>query len=477
MIENEQNIDKMHMVVYTDGSILNNPGRDWGSGIHGYIYNENDIGKKSGDRPNNCIITTEGYLDNNLASKTEHQTVIPTCYINGYTAHGAYGSNNTAELFGIIHTLEEALNTEYNISSIVILADSEYAIRAFNKVNNPDLNWRAKNPANIDLLTRMETACTQLREIGVVTKTIKVLGHSGDVGNHLADRMAFLGRNMSHRHNREESVIKYTDKQRYWKPKVERHPMVPYRNVFFMNNKNTNPTYIVLNYKSDVEPGRKTHEASFGLVLTQNPIVEIDNVINEYIEHMGGVSIISKINLDVLYKPFTIMYTSLFGKDAYVFSKRNRRNLNVLEDDPLAMEIYPPGLATQAFDTVMRFNTCINEYKGLTKSKAIFTDITDKFFHTNDKGKLVISIDNVTKSINLDYTTKLGKKATIPLEFSRDIIPRNSLKKLEKLEPKITLMTYELTDTCIEYFIIIETMVNHDLSIWCNVFSNKIFLK
>ena len=468
---------KYYAVIYTDGSCINNPSSNWGSGIHGYIYSEEDIGKKSGDRPNNFIITEEGYLENNLASKTEHKTVIPTCYVNGYTSHNVIGSNNTGELFGVIYTLEEMYHNEYNIVSILILSDSMYTIGAFNKVNNPSFDWRSKNPANFDILVRMETICNKLRDKGVVINIKKVLAHSTDIGNYLADRMAFLGRYISTKHNREEYMIKYTDKQRYWKPKIEKHPMIPYRNLFFINNKNKEPMYIILNYKTDVEPGKKSHEASFGLVLTKEAIPEIDMIIDEYVSSLGGVSIISKINLDILYKQFTYIYISLFGKDTFVYNIKGRRNLNVLEDEPLALEIQPPGLAVQAFDTVMRFNTCIKEYRGETKSNAIFTDITDLFYSKDDKDKLVISIDNATKFINLDYTTTNKVKTKIPLQFGKDIIPRNNLKKLEKLEPKITLMTYELTDTCIEYFIIIETIANGDLSIWCNVFSNKIYLK
>jgi len=467
-----------HAIFYVDGSAYPNPGY-WGAGLHGYMYGENSIGKKSGDKPNNYIISNLGYLETNNAAKLEYQTVIPTFYMDGYTTHDGVGTNNTAEVVGIIEAINYVVNyssTTNTVKSLIIKTDSKYAIHIYDKLLK-DPEWRLTVTKNVEYWEMMENAINYAKANGLDIAVTKVLGHSTSLGNNLADRLAYLGRELSTRNSKNDIVIKATT-GKYWKPKIEKHPLIPYKQLFFLNGQTEIPMYAILNYKTDVEPGKKSHEASFGLVMPKNKIPEIENVMTEYMKHLKGINLISSVNLDVLYSQFVYHYHKLFGNDIFSFNYRGRRYLSALEGEPIVTEVYPPGLAKQALEKVIMLSQHIADYRerDKVKTQAIYTDITGMFFQPNEKGVPTITIDNTLKYVTVDYTTKTGIQATIPLQLGKDIINRNQLKKLEKLDPVVTLLTHELQPGVIEYHVIIETRATEDYSIWCNFFSNKVFL-
>ena len=476
---NEEIIEpKYHAIVYSDGSSRPNPGF-WGFGVHGYIYSDKTLGTKSGDRPSNYIVSDIGYVETNIAQKTEHNTVIPECYIDGYGSYASIGTNNTGEIMGIIGIIDELSNLSVNnikISTLLIKCDSKYAIGVFHKVYKK-LDWRSTVTSNIEYYEDMERKIDMARQSGMDISIVKVEAHATAIGNNIADRMAFLGRDISTHRKIDEVNIKYTEAKKYWKPKIEKHPHMPYGKLFFLNTDTEKPVYVILDYKKDVEPGKRSHEAAFGLVMPGNRIEEIDDVVKTYSMFLRGVNLISSINLDVLYSQFVYHYKKLFGTDVFTYTQRGKKFMSVLEGEPLCTEITPPGLAKQALEATMSLSRHISEYQNKSSAMAVYTDITDIIYDTNDKGAKVIKIDNVTKSIMLDYKTKSGVDVKIPIQFGKDIIPRNQLKKLEKLEPVITLLVHELTPESIEYYMIIETKINLDISIWCNYFSNKVFLK
>ena len=54
---------------------------------------------------------------------------------------------------------------------------------------------------------------------------------------------------------------------------------------------------------------------------------------------------------------------------------------------------------------------------------------------------------------------------------------RNVFKKLEKNNVKVSLAVEVDSETTFTYYIIIDDKDNDDLSIWCNLYSNKIVLE
>jgi len=81
----------------------------------------------------------------------------------------------------------------------------------------------------------------------------------------------------------------------------------------------------------------------------------------------------------------------------------------------------------------------------------------------------------LVKDIRVNYLMKDNKNIKVILELGKDTITRNQFKKLEKLEPVVTLITNELSNNYIEYYVIVETKKNNDIGIYCNYFSNGVY--
>jgi len=472
----EQENIKRHMVVYTDGSCINNPSEEWGSGYHGYVYAEENLGKKNGDRPSKFIITDKGYLDAAELVKQVHQTVIPEYYVNGYySSGGVMGSNNTGEIQAIIDMVVFGVNNK--LTSLNIMSDSMYALGWLEKMNKQNYSFENEDRPNKEYIHALKQAIISASEIGLTVTGNKVPAHSTDMGNNIADQLALLGRlTSSRKHIKEIKIIK-TPNVRYWKSSIVKNALINYRALYFLNgdDETTRGRYAVLNYKKDVEPGRKSHEANFGYVVLNEPVRLIEEVKHTYQKYLRDLSLISAVDTDMLFNQNTDMLHQLFGNDIFTFNSRGRRHLSVLEEDIVCSEVYPPGLAKGALDKVIMMQRYIDEYRSSTMRATRYTDITDKIYGIDDKGRTITKLDTLVKSLEIEYLTKDNKPVKIVLELGKDTISRNQFKKLDKLEPVVTLVTNELSNNFIEYYVIVETKKNNDIGIYCNYFSNGIY--
>lgn len=476
----------MHAIIYTDGSCGPvNPGMNWGSGIHGYIYKSDTVDGKSADRPTGYLITDIGYLEETLSKQTTYKTVIPKYYINGFGSFMEMGTNNTGEIMGAVIGIQELLKLENEdkVDTILIKLDSTYVIGILDKLMNTDFDWRNEVKVNKEYWVILNDLISKCKENNVTITTEKVTAHDTSIGNNTADRLAFLGRDLSNRNKIHRIEFKLTDSKKYWKPDSERHPFLNYKQLFFLNGNSSteNGIYSILNYKKDDEPGKKSHEANFGLVIMNEKVPYIENIKSLYQHNLGTLEIISSIDLNVLYSQYTSIYYELFGNDIFTYGNRGRRYINVLEGDIVCAEIQPPGLAKRAVEKVFAMDRYIQEYRNRNNECGNtclikFKDITDMIYKTDDKGKLITLLTNKDKDITIPYVSKTGKNVNIVLQLGKDIITRNQLNKLVKDEPVVTLATIMTHDNYIEYYTIIESKRTKDISIWCNIFGNGLFL-
>ena len=471
-----------HAILYTDGSCGPvNPGNNWGCGVHGYIYPSDKLGVKSSDKPTSYYVTDIGYVEEKLITTVNAQHVTPTHYINGYSSFYTLGSNNTGEVMAVVLGLTELLKLTDNekISNILIKTDSMYVIHIMDKLaTNPD--WRHRVEKNIQYWELLESLTNECNRREITIKIEKVLAHDTSLGNNTADRLAFLGRNNSCKYSKDNTVFTYTSSKKYWKPDIDRHPFLSFKQLFFLNGYSTsdNGIYSILNYKKDEEPGKKSHEANFGLVITNKQIPEIEHIKTLYQNKLGTLEVISTIDLNTLYSQKNIVNYNIFGDDIYTFGSRGKRYINVLEEEIICSEVSPPGLAKKAVEKVLLMDRYISEYRNIGKIETVtkFKDITDLIYGIDAKGKLVTIPTNNDKYITASYTTNAGKDIPIVLQLGKDLITRNQFAKLVKDEPVVTLVTIETHTQYVEYYVIVETKSNNDISIWCNIFGNGLFM-
>jgi len=475
--------NKVIAICYTDGSTgPSNPGYS-GSGMHGYVYIDGEQKINKGNRPKKINITDIGYLT--LTDlKHEFKLVQPVKYINGYYNDGKIGTNNQAEVNAVIRTIDNTLVKLPEVTELLIKTDSKYTIHIFEKIQKTNgKSWVGGVNVNLEYWEAMYASLEDAKSAGLTVKIMKVKGHSDSLGNHMADRAALLGRQQYTANTINENFT-ISEANKYWNMDRSRHPFLFGRQVFFNNSIRDNEDekyYGILNYKVDVEPGRKTNEAGFGVVRLKEKPKLIEDAINTYLKHTQTMAVISTIDLQELYTQSVMKMTEVFGTAIYKYDRR-RGFLHDLDFKQIAYSIRPAGLATNAYDKLHEINGIIDNYltSYLTNDTSglqyQFIDVTNKFFGVDEKGKPVTLVDNGANTITYPITYN-NTEIKLKLDLGIDMLGRNQLKKIEKSEPRVITVVKELSDKSFEYFNIVHMTQTEDVACYTNFYTNKIFIK
>lgn len=488
-------------VLYTDGSFVRTDNDLLagfrGSGVHGYFYK---IGDKSNttNRPNKFVITNTGYYDeSSFKEKPNHYLVNPSYYIDACFSYVNHGTANTAELEAVVDILTyiwNMVNSSYElvpdnivIDNIVIRADSQYVIQWMDKLMDKSITGEKYNDdtPNLQTVKDLENILDELTKKNIKIEVIKVTGHSGEVGNDTADTLAKYGRIQSCIRNVFKS-IKFRPASKYWsKNDDSRHPFLRYKQLFFTNTlkaPNDEIYYSVMDYATDTEPGKKTHNACFGLIKLKEQQKLIEDAIRVYHEQsyrLSRRSVVSTLNLNNLFSRNTLHYFDMFLDKIFNFDNRGY-TLNNLLNDPIVYTINPGGLALQALECMEILYNILNEFKEKDKVKSVrkYINITDKIYkqEKNKKGELVYNtiIPNGTNMIQFDVEVDKFNP-TITFDLGKDTLSRNQFKQLEKSIKGVWLVLHPVSDVVYYYYTIVD-LGEEGIGIFCNFYSGKVVL-
>jgi hypothetical protein len=139
--------------------------------------------------------------------------------------------------------------------------------------------------------------------------------------------------------------------------------------------------------------------------------------------------------------------------------------------------LQPPKLAMRAVEG-------LNELKGVLVAwrnkdiNIVDTQITNYFYEEDKKGLLKIKSDLVSSvdKVKVECFYSIDKKHyNLDLYFGNDLPDRNTIKKIEKLDPKIHLLTWMDSEKAFKYAVVIQ--VQNAIGIWCNLYSNLKLIK
>ena len=477
------------MVLYTDGGTApTNPGF-CGWGVHGYIY-DTELTKTI---PGNVghSLTANGYeLKIGTDDKTSTEEVIPVHYIDGYGSLSYQASNNVAELSATINGLKHA--SEYAITSVHVLTDSEYVRKGLEFWVNTwkNNNWLKQDntePANIEYWKELVEIKDLLLERGVKVKVSWIKGHNDSLGNVLADKLATIGVQAAAR-NKIMSEFKITRAAKYWKfESVEHNPLIANSRLFF----NTIPEYIKPGEyflgdtdKDDDTYGARTSDGAYSVVLLNEPDSVLE-LIRKYQSKIAlNVDAIIMARLDAIYRPN--VYNDIITYGELAFNKINKYRLDLFAlsknndgydyKEPLTYEFNPPRLCMRAVENISKIAILLNRYLD-NDVDLITTDITNILYEQIDKKgiKKLKSIYNVGYSAlktNINYKSINDvSNISITLTLGIDLLNRNGLKKIESLNPKVTIITWLDAPEIIRYATIIE--IDSGKAIYCGTYSNR----
>lgn len=480
-----------HAIIYTDGSYRpNHEGAGigfWGSGAHGYVYSTDPDVKTISDKPTKFVITDKGYIRNEEINKYKNKAteVKPIFYIDACYSFLNTGTVNTGELSAVIELLKdiETHDDELELSSITIKSDSMYVVQESNKMlDNLGGYVVDKDKPNAEFLKDLYNTIEHLSSNagpGIIINIEKVKGHSDDPGNDIADLLAVYSRLQSSNRNvfRLFNIYTIESNKKYWNFSIPRHPMLEYRQLFFTNSlRGTNDDifYSILDYKTDKEPGVKTHDACFGLIKLKDKQDIVEDTIKSYHIACNNMNVISTLDLNLLFSRLNSYYYNLLGSSMYKYINKTF-SLNTLNQSPIVFAIRPPGLAMQALEKTQYLHYLMSEFKsGNSNLLRKYIDITEMVYSIKEdkhgKKKFTTKIDNTLDHIEVDVD---GVKVFVML--GKDTLSRNQFKHLEKDEPKVYLITETKSPDMMNYYTLIETHKG-DIGVFCNFYSGKVLL-
>lgn len=504
------------IIVYTDGSAGPTMPGNLGSGYHGYIYDADEEVKRSGDVPKDGYPSIYGYVgkDNEVEFKEyekEKIRVVPIGYIDGMFSPGNNykGYANDAEVDAIVYffsNLVKNFNSDIeifkNTSEITLLADSLVALLVMKRVLQHYNTWYDKcigkdgfkqnkleecikeNYKNLtDNVFRYVSSVANIlintfgKELPKLN-LVKVKGHNGNIGNEVADSWAVCARKY---HTMVDTSVLITD--RYWKPTIDKHPLLRYKELFFMLNSKDVGYLTIMNYSSAFTVGQRTADVIYGVVsIAEDPVIdlirELNNIYNA--RYTNDPILLYAMDLNEIYKPENVVNIRNF-KDK-IFTMDNKGNIRLNDEINVIYPIKPSGLAKQVYDTTMSFSVILEDFKLYLKDNKKpdhtldWIDITDKVFKVKGK-KLECILPNGNKDITLKDVNVLKHKFDLKLYHNIDIIDRNHLKALDKYkDTKVYVVFKPNGNRCIKYYTVITVDSKNIYGIWQNMFSSRIYL-
>ena len=482
------------MVYYCDGGARpTNPGFG-GSGIHGYMYSE-ELPKK-GAGQGDVILTADGYVPKaDIAELVVAPVeVTPIEYYDGFVSFANAITNNMAELVAATEALIHA--KQFTINRVHIQTDSEYVRKGMEgwMVSWERNNWRARDGSpvkNAEAWQRLAAAKHELENRGVRVDVKWVRGHNGDLGNERADRLATLGCMRSRLERKDFMTMEASKPEGYWKSENERHPFISSRNIYF--NTGTDMHEPGLYYTGDHGSEddiycKRTSEGSYAIVQLKTPDPLVESVIKHQQEMAGGDEHLVMMRLDNVFRPDTYKEVSAWGSLAMVHSDPDRMDLYCLDHTkedprPITREFKPAKLAMRAVETTALLEEKLNDFlsnNGRVESTDLTAILYETVTKTPKKGEPVVSKKFNTK-FNVGFAALpvearfkgpdgVDKTAPVILSLGIDMLPRNPLKRLEDMNPVVTLITWADSDDVFRYATVIQT--DGDVGIFCGIYSN-----
>jgi ribonuclease HI len=494
-ITTKQEIEKKvrGAVVYTDGSASPNPGF-MGWGAHGYIYEV--TGKAEPIEILDNLITDKGYINVNEESGEISKAVKPVQFLDYFGSSDEIGTNNLAEVNAVFHTLSSLENLD--VKTIILHTDSEYTRRGINEWSKQWIarGWKrqdGQDVSNKESWIRLLNKVDDLINAGITLDIRWIKGHDKFLGNVLADNLADVGQTNSSK-GIYTSFFDHKDSVDYFSKKINKHPFLNYTRLAFNSipEKNTEGVYYLLKPGvDDSQIAKKDNEASYAIVILKEPDMVIEAIKNKQYEVSNGVDSVILLRLDTIYNKGiynwlkTSVNTCLYNKSSF------NTGLSFINDEVVSIELNPAGLSLRAIETFSELEYILNEFKLCREMSENTTnlnieDITNIFYENNTK--VVKNKETITTNLKTEYGNgfkktfidlivengKDIKSMSIPILLGLDLPDRNSLKRIETLNPKIFLLSWKKSETSYSYCVVVET--NDATSVWSNASSTQVFL-
>lgn len=485
------------MVLWADGSAApTNPGFG-GWGIHGYIYSS--LPPKKGSGNSTQVPTASGYVPKAEVKAGDQKEVKPLHYVDAYSSFPGFITNNVGEIAGATNGFLYA--AQHPIKKFTLFTDSKYVVEGSTQwmpawKRNNWIKTDGQPVANKEHWLALSDAMEALKAKGVQTQVKWVKGHSIHLGNQLADKYATIG-NLYSRVGEHRTSFETQPPEGYWTPKNEKHPFISQRRIYFSTRDGSNVPgeyHLGEHGKDDELLGKRMADGAYSFIALSQPEPFIELMRNKQTRLANGNDAIIMGRLDKLFEAETYRDFLRFGEicmhqpsakrlDMHVLPHTRTAKLSEEEEklhgEPLTKELRPPLLAMRAVESVNLLHGILLNWKDIANRTVVSTDVTPLFYEQNAKDETVLKPEFIVgfsvMTLNAAYETDKKQKATAPVELylGVDLPARNYLKRLEKLDPHIHIVTWRESETSFRHATVIQS--GSDYGIWAGMYSNLRF--
>lgn len=493
------------MVAYVDAGARPNPGHG-GMGMHAYTYSTAAALKGVG--LGNVVASTHGYVakeqttslwgtDRNIEqmartlSSGKVYQVVPQQYIDYFSSVASPVTNNMLEIEAVIFAMNEAMKRE--VAHLQIYSDSEMTCKAMNGwidrwSNN---NWcrpdgtPIKNP---EIWKRAKEGMDTLQAIGISFKIDWVRAHNGDLGNELADILATMGVFQSQL-GREVKKEVISSGDGYWKMQIERHPFLASPKMYFntLEGASVPGTYYLGNHgKDDDQVGTRDSESHYSIVRLANPIEVLETVRRHQEEISRSADSIFQMYVDRVFNPD--MFRFLMSHEAVAIQPPAgyRDDLTFVNGPLLTKQFKPSLLSRRVVDAMTHLDGVLEQYANKDAGLQV-VDLTDYLYDKEVKPmkgkkgepdydsilftlKKDLVVGTPSLKVTIPHPFQAGETYELTLTVGTDLLERNSLKRLEGHNPKVSLVVWHESNQAFRFATIIEA--GDDIGIWSAGASN-----
>lgn len=447
------------------------------------------------------------------------------CRIQSYGGITAPSTNQVAELVGATKAIQ--LANKHGVEDLLIKTDSQYVIEGITKhynnwVKNGYLNSQGKPIANKPYWDKLAKENTDFKASGGKIKYQWVKGHSGNVGNEWADKLATLGVGLSSKSDKEVEVTKYIrvtkSVEAVTKPKYKFSYNRMHVNdfVYFRVGEEPTPckdgyyTYYTGKMQGLDELGVLAAENKLAVIKIKEPLPLINEVTTVHSQmdkdscgyigqiitrHLYQAKVAEAVDLDGIHMLTRVGLCYSHVKEKPSKKGPYRGKGNWLEKDDLYFEdkcityiANPPRNSFKLIDqlTELEFilNKCMKDNFASSKMIDVF-DITDEIFVVEEKelkNKRIKKTIKVNPDLAPPATTYThhpvidGKKYKVKMRLGLDFLARNDFSGMlkGKTDAPTVKMVYMRRGATANWFTIVES--DGDWGIYAAQCSNMIVL-
>lgn len=508
--------------LYTDGSANPNPGHA-GWGFHGYAYLD-DAPKKGSGNPDH-VLAANGYMLKSEASlltaeykaveidgrsrdemqselNQDFKAITPIHYVDGFGSYatdlkrGITISNNVAELSAAYYCLTHVQN--YTAKRVLIQTDSEYVRNGMDKWVPvwKRHQWRRSDGSEIKNVAewkKLSDLTDELRAKGVKVQFVWIKAHNDFLGNVRADRLAMLGTVHSIA-GIVKNEIAISSPDGYWGYSAGKHAFFSHPCLYFNTRRDhliPGEYYFGYHGDNDDDFGNRATTTAFAVVrmLTPDPTVEM--LLDYEGELAGNADNLMKMILGNVFRSEIHKELATHGRHATHRNNPYTFNLVSMADEPLTTQFKPAKRAFYAVESIgfltRKLDEFLNQKDSETQTLTV-TDLTPLLYETQLKtskkeAKEImvlwphLQVGFAVLDVMANYQPAGGELAqeSLKLSLGIDLLDRNGLKRLESLNPKVSLVTWMESPDAFRHATVIEC--DDGIGIWCGMYANIRFLK